>query len=56
MDIGKVCSRPCEHFGVVGLSTALLGEPQSAVQDRTHGVAKMSSGSHTLRTLGFVTG
>ena len=33
IDIGKVCPRPCEYFGVVSFSMDLLGELHSAVQD-----------------------
>ena len=34
LDIRKVCPRPCEYFGVISFSMELLGELQSAVQDR----------------------
>ena len=34
IDTGRVCPRPCEYFAVIGPSTALLDEPQSAVPDR----------------------
>ena len=33
--IGKVISRPCEYFDIVGLILARLVEPQSAVQNLT---------------------
>ena len=34
IDVGKVIPRPCEYFGVHGFGMVLVGEPQSAVQDR----------------------
>ena len=46
LGIGKVSSRPCEYFGIVGLILALLGEPQSAVQILTSWPL-MTSGGRT---------